>query len=229
MCAAATALIFWRIGSPLHAQTPPPPGKAPLVVEGKGLPTRSAASDYSAHAQAGAIAIGADFTGHTLNTQDGILTTQDYVVIEAGVFGPPGAHVMLAFGDFSLRINGSKKPLPMEPMEVVAKSLKDPDYEEPASNNREGRRWSTPDRRMYGADPNAPPPAPIPIPFETKRGWQLRAKRDSLAIGDRRLAAGRGLLSLQYGSLDQRPAFDRPDLQRRCRQSHAVDSPVAFS
>jgi hypothetical protein len=199
VCAAATALIFWRIGGPLHAQAPTAPGKAPLIVEGKGLPPRSAASDYSAHAQAGAIEIGADFTGHTLNTQDGTLTTQDYVVIEAGVFGPPGAHLMLSLGDFSLRINGSKKPLPMEPLEAVAKSLKDPDYEEPVSNKSGAKTVVNTGAKDDGTDPNAPPPALIPIPFEVKRGWQQRVKRDSLAIGDRALPQA-GLLFFQYGS-----------------------------
>jgi hypothetical protein len=201
VCASATALIFWHSGSPLRAQvSDATSAKTPLIIEGKGLPPRSAASDYSAHAQAGSITIGADFTGHTLNTQDGLLSTQDYVVVEAGVFGAAGAHVMLSPGDFSLRINGSKKPLPMEPLEVVAKSLKDPDYEEPESNKSGGKTMvNSGGGKADGTDPNAPPPALIPIPFELKRAWQQRAKRDSLAIGDRPLPQA-GLLFFQYGS-----------------------------
>jgi hypothetical protein len=202
VCAAA-ALICFRIAGPLHAQVAETtPGAAPaketLVVEGKGLPPRAAPSDYSAHGQAGAITIGADFTGHTVGTQDGLLTTADFVVIEAGVFGPAGARLMLSTDDFSLRINGSKKPLASEPYELVAKSLKDPDYEEPSSN-KSGKTVVNSGGKADGTDPNAPPPALIPIPFEVKRGWALRVKRDSLPIGDRTLPQA-GLLFFQYGS-----------------------------
>jgi hypothetical protein len=197
LCAAA-ALISFRIAGPLHAQvTATTPEKAPLIIEGKGLPPRSAPSDYSAHAQVGAVTIGADFTGHNVGTQDGSLTTSDYVVIEAGVFGPPGARLMLSAGDFSLRINGSKKALASEPYELVAKSLKDPDYEPPTPASKTGKTIVNTGAKDDGTDPNAPPPALVPIPFEVKRGWALRVKRDSLLIGDRTLPQA-GLLFFQY-------------------------------
>jgi hypothetical protein len=199
LCAAAAALIAFRAGGPLQAQTPATdPGKAPLIVNDKGLLPRDSPSDYSAHAQAGMVTIAADFTGHNVGTQEGVLTTDDYVVIEAGLFGPPGARLNLSVGDFSLRINGGKKPVPMSPYEFVGKSLKDPDYEEPATNKSSGTVINS-GGKQDGTDPNAPPPALIPIPFELKRGWQLRVKRDSLAIGDRALPQA-GLLFFQYGS-----------------------------
>lgn len=199
LCAAAAALLSLRIGGPLQAQVAETtPGKDPVLVEAKGLPPRAAPTDYAAHAQAGMVTIAADFTGHNVGTQEGILTTQDYVVIEAGVFGPPEAKLMLSVGDFSLRING-KKAVPQEPYELVAKSLKDPNYEEPESN-KTGKTILTGAGRGQdsGADPNAPPPALVPVPFEVKRGWQLRVKRDSLPIGDRALPQA-GLLFFSYG------------------------------
>jgi hypothetical protein len=199
--AAATALVSFRSGSLLQAQvaaTTPGQGAPPLVVEGKGLPTRGAATDYSAHAQAGAVTIGADFTGHNVGTQEGFLTTADYVVIEAGLFGAPGAKLMLSIDDFSLRINGGKKILPRQPYELVVKSLKDPDYEEPATN-KTSKTVVNSGGKADGVDPNAPPPAFIPVPFEVRHGWELRVKRDSLPIGDRPLPQA-GLLFFLYGS-----------------------------
>ncbi len=165
------------------------------MVEGKGLPPRAGAADYSAHAQVGAVTIGADFTGHNVGTQEGILTTEEYVVVEAGVYGP--ARLMLSVDDFSLRING-KKVVPGQPDDLVAKSLKDPEYERPDPDSGSKTILTGTGQKTPGVDPNAPPAALPPIPFEIKRGWQLRAKRDSLPIGDRALPEA-GLLFFPYG------------------------------
>jgi hypothetical protein len=198
LCAAAAALISLRFGGPLQAQVAATtPGKDPQVVEGKGLPPRAAPSDYAAHVQAGVVTIAADFTGHSVGTQEGLLTTQDYVVIEAGVFGPPEAKLMLSIEDFSLRINGGKKIVPRQPYELVVKSLKDPDYQEPESN-KAGKTVINTGGKADGVDPNAPPPAFVPVPFEVRHGWELRVKRDSLPIGGRTLPQA-GLLFFSYG------------------------------
>jgi hypothetical protein len=202
LCAAAAALISSGVSGLLQAQAPATtpsattPSKDALVVEGKGLPPRVAAADYAAHAQAGAVAIGADFTGHNVGTQEGILTTDDYVVIEAGVFGPPQARLMLSVDDFSLRING-KKVVPGQPYDLVTKSLKDPEYERPDPDSGSKTILTGTGQKTPGVDPNAPPAALPPIPFEIKRGWQLRVKRDSMPIGDRALPLA-GLLFFPY-------------------------------
>ncbi|HEY1759149.1 MAG TPA: hypothetical protein VGG72_27500 [Bryobacteraceae bacterium] len=186
--AATAALISSHVGDRLQAQTP--------IIETKGFPPRAAATDYPVHAQAGTVTIGADFTGHDVGTQEGILTTDEFVVVEAGVYGPPGARLTLSNDDFSLRVNGSKKTLPSQPSELVTKSLKDPDYVEPESNKSSKTVVNT-GGKQDGTDPNAPPPALIPIPFEVRRGWQQRVKRDSMEIGDRALPQA-GLLFFQY-------------------------------
>ena len=77
--------------------------------------------------------IAAEFVGHFVPTLQGNLTTEDYVVVETGMFGPPEAHIKLFLGDFSLRINGKKTALPGQPYGMVIKSLKDPDWEPPAA------------------------------------------------------------------------------------------------
>jgi hypothetical protein len=192
LCASAVAALI------LAAQTPVPPSKDAPTVESKGIPPRAAPTDYAAHAQAGAVTIAADFTGHNAHTQEGILTTDDFVVIEAGIFGPPETKLVLSVDDFSLRINGGKKTLPAQPFDLVAKSLKDPDYERPESKESKTILTGT-GEKTPGVDPNAPPAALPPIPFEVKRGWQQRGKRDSLLIGDRALPQA-GLLFFQYGS-----------------------------
>jgi hypothetical protein len=202
LCAAATALTFTHIGGLLQAQAPAAtPSKDVPVVEGKGLPPRAAAADYQAHAQVGAVTIGAEFTGHNVGTQEGMLTTDDFVVIEAGVFGPPEGRLTLSVEDFSLRINGNKKVLSAQPYEFVTKTVKDPDYERPDPDSGSSKTVLTgTGQKTPGVDPNAPPAALPPIPFELKRSWQLRVKRDSLPIGDRPLPVA-GMLFFPYGGM----------------------------
>jgi hypothetical protein len=191
------ALFVWCAAA--FAQTPPAaPAAGPdrPVVEGQGLPPRAAPSDYRDHAQAGAVTIAADFAGHSVATPEGILTTEDYVVIEAGLFGPPDTKLMLSVDDFSLRING-KKAVPRQPYELVVKTLKDPDYEPPASTSSASKTNVTGGGKG-GADLNAPPPPPPPVPPEVRRAWELRVRKASLPSGDRTLPQA-GLLFFSYG------------------------------
>src|SRR5271163_3846883 len=76
----------------------------------KGLPPRATPGDYQAHAQAGTVTVGAEFAGHSIPDPQAALSTEDYVVVEVGLFGPPGAKLRLSYTDFSLRINGKKTP-----------------------------------------------------------------------------------------------------------------------
>ncbi len=139
--------------------------------------------------------IAADFAGHSVATPEGILTTEDYVVLEAGLFGPPDAKLMLSVEDFSLRING-KKAVPRQPYELVVKSLTDPDYEPPASTSSASKTSISGNGK--GADLNAPPPPPPHIPPEVRRAWELRVRKASLPFGDRALPQA-GLLFFSYG------------------------------
>jgi hypothetical protein len=118
-----------RIGVPIAAiclcvQGQNTPGKD-AQVEAKGLPPGAAPADYQA--QAGTVTIAAEFNGHSAPTLQGPLTTEDYVAIETGLFGSPGARIKLSIDDFALRINGRKTPLPSQPYGLVVGSLKDPD------------------------------------------------------------------------------------------------------
>ena len=110
-------------------------------IEAKGMPPRAAPVDYQAQAQAGTVTVAAEFMGHSVPTLEGTLSTEDYVVIETGLFGSPGARIKLSSDDFSLRINGKKTPLPSQPYGLVVRSLKDPEWEQtvPAASKSKTR------------------------------------------------------------------------------------------
>src|ERR1700722_11243859 len=99
--------------------------------EAKGLSPRATPADYQTHAQAGAITIAAEFSGHSVTSPQSVLATEDYVVVEVAFFGPPETQLKLSGDDFSLRINGKKTTLPARPYASVFKSLKDPEWEPP--------------------------------------------------------------------------------------------------
>jgi hypothetical protein len=160
------------------------------------MPPRSTPGDYQAHAQAGAIALGAEFLGHSIPTPQGPLTSEDYVAIETGVFGPAGAPYKLSADDFSLRING-KKPAPSEPYGLVIGSVKDPDWEPPtppASKSKGGLTGGGGGKEK--PDANQPPPV-VKIPIEVQRAWAQRIQKATLPAGDRALPQA-GLIYFQY-------------------------------
>ena len=100
-------------------------------IEAKGLPPRATPADYQVQAKAGAVTIAAEFTGHSVPTVQGPLTTEDFVVVETALFGAPDARMKLSADDFSLRINGKKTPVPSLPYGMVLGSVKDPEWVPP--------------------------------------------------------------------------------------------------
>jgi hypothetical protein len=93
--------------------------------ESKGLPPRATPADYQAHTQAGTLTLAADFVRHSVPTPEATYSTEDFVVVETGLFGPPEARLKLSIGDFSLRINGKKMASPSQPYGLSFSSLKD--------------------------------------------------------------------------------------------------------
>jgi hypothetical protein len=188
----------------VQGQNPPsqlPPAKdAPI--ETKGMPPRPTAADYPDQAQAGKVTIAAEFQGHAVPTLQGNLTTEDYVVVETGFFGPPGARIQLSFEDFALRING-KKTLPSQPYGVVLGNIKDPEWAPPEAakstaahpNLSVGRDEEEPSKPTLGAEKESPPPVRIPI--EVQRAMNQRVQKAVLPEGDRALPVA-GLVFFQY-------------------------------
>lgn len=170
-------------------------GQETQTKELRGLPPRAAPTDYQAQAKAGGLTIGAEFAGHFVPTPEGNLTTQDYVVVETGIFGPPDAQIKLLPDDFSLRINGKKAALPSQPYAMVFKSLKDPDWEPPPPPASSKSKTSI--NGGGGGGGKDDPPPPVHIPIEVQRAMQQRIQKASLPGGDRTLPIA-GLIFFQY-------------------------------
>ena len=162
----------------------------------RGLPPRATAADYQANAAAGTVTIAAEFLGHAVPTAQGTLSTETFVVVEAGIFGQPDAGIKLSLENFSLRINGKNDPLPSQPSGLVGKSLKDPELEPPASASSKTKTNVNGGGGGGQVDSNAPP-APVHIPIEVQRSMQQRVQKAAFPEGDRTLPVA-GLLFFQY-------------------------------
>lgn len=168
------------------------------VNENPGMPARATPADYQAWAKAGNFTIAAEFTGHSIPTAQGPLTSEDYVAVEIGVFGPADEKLKLAAEDFTLRINAKKVPTPNSPFGVVGRAVKDPDYEPPVSAASEKKsKTSLGSSGGSGAAPGEPPPSPPPIPFEVRRAMAIRVQKSALPEGERVLPQA-GVLFFQY-------------------------------
>ena len=181
------------------------PAGAPRTIEpSKGVPPRATPGDYLAHVQAGKYTIAAEFDGHSIPDPQSILTNEDYVVVEVGLFGPPDARLALSYTDFSLRINGKKTPYPAQGFELVFKGLKDPGYDGPGSaesNKANASASKTTVNTNGSADKNNPDPNYLPaivhIPIAITRGWEQTVRRDSLPEGERPLPVA-GLIFFEH-------------------------------
>jgi len=158
-----------------------------------GMPPRAAATEYQAHAKAGAFTIGAEFMAHSVPTPEATYTTEDYVVIETGFFGPPDAKLQISWSDFSLRINNKKEPVPSEPNQKVLHSLKDPEWVPPDT----GGKKSATSINAGGQGNSNEPPAPVHMPFELQRPMEQRVHKASMPEGERALPQA-GLLFFPY-------------------------------
>jgi hypothetical protein len=169
----------------LCAQDPAAPNqdaqRKDLVVV-KGMPPRTAPTEYQAHAQSGTFTIAAEFMGHAVPTPDATYTTEDMVVVEVAIFGPPDAHNKMSIGDFSLRINGKKQAQPSQPYELAFHSLKDPEWEPPKAAQKSKTSIGTGGGGGGQDDPN---PAPVHMPIELRRAMEQRVQKATMAAGDR--------------------------------------------
>jgi hypothetical protein len=188
----ATGIAFFVGNAP--GQDAP---KEAEVHEIKGMPPRVAPTEYNAHAKAGRYTIAAEFTRHSVAMPDQTLSTEDYVVVDVGFFGPPDAHLVLNHEDFSLRINEKKAPLPSQVYGVIFHSLKDPEWSPPESASSKSSKTSIGTGSGEGGGQSNDPPPVIHMPIELERAMQLRVKKSALPEGDRPLPAA-GLLFFPY-------------------------------
>jgi hypothetical protein len=189
-----TGLLTAAICLSVQAQTAPAPA-APAKDEAKGMPPRTTPAEYQAQAKAGTFTIAAEFKGHAIPTVQGnTLTSEDYVTVEVGFFGAPDARLKLAADDFSLRINGKKSPLPSQPYGLILASVKDPEWEPPASTNSKSKTSVGGSGKEQGD--NSPPP-PVKVPIEVQRAMAKNVQKAVLPEGDRALPQA-GLIFFQY-------------------------------
>ena len=182
---------LWITALCVCAQGQTAPGKEAPVNESKGMPPRVTPAEYQTHAKAGTVTIAAEFTGHSVASPQGTLTTDDYLVVEVGLFGQEGARAKLAFDNFSLRING-KKSLPGQPYGMVLSSLKDPEWEPPVKPEKK----SAVSTDGGGRGGEAPPPPKMT--FAERRAMEQKVQKATLPEGDRALPVA-GLIFFQYG------------------------------
>ena len=188
----------WIVALCLCAQEQQPPAKDAPANETKGLPPRLAPTDYQAQAHAGTVTIAADFVEHGIPTPQGVFSTEDYVVVEAGLYGPAQARLKLSANDFSLRINGKKVPLPSQPFGLVFSSAKDPSWEPPEAPSSKSKTGISAGGGGGGAD--STPPAPVHMPMPLQHVMQQKIQKAALPEGDRPLPQA-GLLFFSYHGL----------------------------
>ncbi len=184
---AAAILLAFFAASAAAQETP---ARDPAAIAPRATP-----GDYQAQAQAGPITLAADFTGHSIATPETIFTTEEYVVVEVGVFGPPEARVKLSHEDFSIRINGKKVPSPAQPYGLVSKNAKDPaweDLEPPEVKKSKGGVSAG----GGGKNDGGPPPV-FHVPVALKRAMEQKVLRASLPEGDRVLPEA-GLIYFEH-------------------------------
>lgn len=174
----------------LHAQNPPQ--VKPHPVEITGMPPRSAATDYVAHVQVGDFTLAAEFAGHNVPSPEDPLTTDDYVVVEAAVYGPDGKKLNLSPGQFSLRIN-DRKPSPAVTFVVVASSLKDPEWVPPDQPKAKSKT------SFGGGGEDDSTKLPPKVPIELRRKMMQYIEVNSLPEGEHILPQA-GLLFFPYRS-----------------------------
>lgn len=179
---------LWLVAACLCAQEQ----NAVAPTEAKGLPPRARPTDYQAQAKAGTVTIGAEFMRHAVPTPQGEFSTEEYVVVETGLFGAQDARTKLSIENFSLRING-KKPLPSLPYGTVLANLKDPDWQPPEPPKPKSGGLSTGGEGGQGDPPPSPPKMPMPLVHT----MQVKVQKAALPEGDRALPVA-GLLFFTY-------------------------------
>jgi len=191
MAVLIAACCLWAQDHPTPAKDARPKDTRP--VGAVGTPPRVAPTDYQASAKAGVVTIAADFDQHSVPTPEQLLTTEDYVVVEVALYGPPDARSQISLDDFTLRINNSKKPaLHAQSFVVVLSSVKDPEWSPPESQAKK----SSTSIGTGGNDPGSPPPV-VHVPIELQRAMAQHIQKASLPLGDRPLPQA-GLLFFQY-------------------------------
>ena len=167
------------------------------TTEIRGLPPRSTPADYQAQAKAGNVTLAAEFARHAVPTAQGVFNTEDYVVVEAAVFGAADTRLTISADDVSIRISGKKTPLPSQPYGLILKSLKDPDWAPPETGEPKSKSKGGITGGGGGGGGNDPPPLPPQMPLELQRAMAQKVQKAVLPEGAHALPVA-GLLFFPY-------------------------------
>jgi hypothetical protein len=157
------------------------------------MPPRVAPTEYQVQGKVGDYTIAADFDEHSVPTPDGTFTSEEYVVVEAAIFGPAGAKIKLALEDFSLQINDRKAPLPSQAYALLFHSLSDPEWQPPKPKDDE--KPSKTGINTGGQNEEKPPPPKMPR--DLRRAMEQKVLKVAMPEGDRPTPVA-GLLFFQY-------------------------------
>jgi len=121
-----------------------------MALAGQGTQPRADASKYEVQGALDDLTIGAEYLVHSVPASSGYIIADDYLVVEAALFGPRFATVNLSFTDFELRISSTSSQV--GPTIIEARS---PTFR---------ASFAAPQRAP--GDPNRPPqrPAPTRVP-----------------------------------------------------------------
>jgi hypothetical protein len=192
----AALSVYALAQAPKDATPAQTPKDAAPVTETKGLPPRTSPTEYLAHGKAGSLTIAGEFAGHNVPTPQGPLTTEDYIVVELGIFGAADAKVKLAAEDFSLKING-KKALSTQPYGLVIGNVKDPEWAPPEPPAQKKSALSTGGGGGGGGGQDDSTPKVVHVPIEVQRALNQRVQKATLPEGTRALPVA-GLIYFQY-------------------------------
>lgn len=92
----------------------------------QGTGPKSGPADYPVHVQMDSVTLAAEYLVRSLPNAKETLVANDYLVVEAALFGPPYSRLKMSPDNFSLRINSKGEPLTPELPGLVAQSVKFP-------------------------------------------------------------------------------------------------------
>jgi len=190
-----TALCLYASGqsTPSPQNPPPSPNKGLASQRSEGIPPRATPGDYQAQAPAGTVTVAAEFLGHSVPTPQGTFSTEEYVAVEAALFGPPESRLKISFDDFSVRINEKKTSMPGQPFGAIFRSLKDPEWVPPD----QGEAKSKTSLSTGGQGNKGDAPAPVHMPLDLQRAMEQHVQKVALPEGDRALPQA-GLIFFPY-------------------------------
>lgn len=102
---------------------------AGLLAAQSGTVPKTRPEDYPAHAAAGKLRLGADYTVHSFSARGRTFVADAYLVVEVALYAPRGEEVMVSTSRWTLCVNGKKQPLAPQAPQFVAASLKYPDWQ----------------------------------------------------------------------------------------------------